>query len=144
MDQSPHLYYPECVTALHTIHKRLHCGSLGACMLTLTSSIKSLHTTLVPHLDKGELGCLPSGTLRDGADLAAGIYNSCPRLQQQLMERCLPEEFLKLLITHFLQGLHAAVIKCIGASAMTTLNMTILSTWKTEDMGSHSKQRLQQ
>lgn len=71
------------------------------------------------------LGCLPSGSLGDGVDLATGIYHSSSRLQQHLMEGSLPEELLQLLVTHFLQGLHAAVVQRIGTSAMMISRMTV-------------------
>lgn len=61
---------------------------------------------------------LPFGSLWDGVDPATGIYHSGSWLQQQLMERSLPEELLQLLVTHFFQGLHAAVVQRVGTSAI--------------------------
>ena len=58
---------------------------------------------------------LPSGSLWDGFNPATGVYHSGTRLQQQLMEGSLPEELVKLFVTHFLQGLHAAVEQRVGA-----------------------------
>lgn len=55
----------------------------------------------------------------DGADSSAGIDYGRSRLEQQLVERSLPEELLQLLVTHFLQSLHAAVEQRIGASGKT-------------------------
>ena len=72
-------------------------------------------------LAEGGLGCLPSGSVGDGADFATGINHSGPRLQQQLVEGSLPEELLKLLVTHFFQGLHTAVVQRIGASAVRSM-----------------------
>lgn len=65
---------------------------------------------------------VPSGSVRDGSDLAAGIYHRGPRLPQQLVEGSLPEELLKLLVAHFFQSLHAVVIQRIGTSAATNEN----------------------
>lgn len=59
------------------------------------------------------------GSLWDGVDPATGIYHSSSWLQQQLMEGSLPEELLKLLVTHFLQGLHTAVVQRVGTSLCT-------------------------
>lgn len=62
---------------------------------------------------------LPFGSLWDGVDHAAGVYHRGSRLQQHLMEGGLPEELLKLLVTHLLQSLHAAMVKRAGTSAVT-------------------------
>lgn len=64
---------------------------------------------------------LPSGSLWYGVYPAAGVYYRDTWLQQQLVEGSLPEELLKFLITHFLQGLHTAVVQCIGASVIKIL-----------------------
>lgn len=69
--------------------------------------------------------CLPSGSFWDGVDPAAGVDHSGPRLQQQLMERSLLEELLKLLVTHLLQGLHTAVVQRVGTSATITFPLSI-------------------
>lgn len=62
----------------------------------------------------------------DGVDLPAGIYHSGSWLQQQLVKRSILEELLKLLVTHFLQSLHTAVVQHIGAS-VTGIK---ISRWK--------------
>lgn len=77
-------------------------------------------------LRKAGLECLPFGSLRDGAHPAAGVYHRGSRLQQQLMKGSLLEELLKLVVTHLLQGLHAAVVQRVGTSAMIRLNITFL------------------
>lgn len=63
----------------------------------------------------------PFGSLWDSVDPTTGIDHSGSWLQQQFMERRLTEQLLKLLVTHFLQSLHAAVEQCVGASIMTIL-----------------------
>lgn len=77
-------------------------------------------------LRKARWEFLPFGPLWDGVDPATGVYHSGSRLQQQLMEGSLPEELLKLLITHFLQGLHAAVVQRVATSVMIISNITFL------------------
>lgn len=89
----------------------------------------SSHFAALLDLRKTGLENLPFGSLWDGVDPATGIYHSSSWLQQQLMEGSLPEELLKLLVTHFLQGLHTAVVQRVGTSAVIMLNMTFL-LWK--------------
>lgn len=72
----------------------------------------------------GVAGHLPFCSLWDCFDQAAGIFHSGSRLQQHLMEGRLPEELLKLLVTHLLQGLHAAVVQRVRTSAMKVSNVT--------------------
>lgn len=67
---------------------------------------------------------LPFGSLWDCFDQAAGIHHGGSRLQQHLMEGRLPEELLELLVTHLLQGLHAAVVQGVRTSAIKVSNMT--------------------